>query len=256
MQVQYPIHCNAGKGIIEVVFKNYPTIWLFDKKTPGYPFRIWVGAYLIRGGCWENPADRSPLDTYSREMSEEFTAPKNADARLSANASWIVSCLVSTASPLWDYLLFVPESVHQFARRGPIAVAQSFFLSTLNGDELYDRFGINIRKDFKNKYKDLIKRLATIYTESDVGLLSETDLKQGTSVSFAFGDDQVFIRYLTDRKGFVPRMPVLEGIELEELPTSPLLPYVQRPFLDLIRINPLRRLEPDGAFYRFLCDEK
>lgn len=249
IKLEKPINSNSAKGIIEIKFAKGSSLWILDVKTPGYPIKKFVGSYVIKGGNWTEATDRSPLDTYTRELKEEFCPAIKEDKTEIDNVAWMVDALVRSATPLWDYLIYVPEKVHERLGKGPYVGVESYFSSELKGDELCGRLRIPIVEQ-DERISLLTHELGIRSTESKIAILSDKDIKKGVYRTFAFGDDQKFARFIKENKGFEPNLGLVEGIMIEELETKPITPYAERPFLKLLRINPTSGSVDDAAVYK------
>lgn len=245
---EHPISSNSAKGIIELRFKKNDSLYVLDLKTPGYPMINFVGSYMLRGGNWNTPEDKSPVDTYARELREEFI-PKSQDEEEIKFVKWVNDTLIRNAEPLWDYAYIITPEIHGNIKKGTMAGVESIFHSEMDGEELTDRLKIS-RRYGAEKVSMLTYHLMERSPESKVVILSDSDLRNGVNGNFGFGDEVLISRYAKERKGYKPILKFREGIIKEQISTTPRTPYADRSFLNLLKTNPLRDgASPDADVY-------
>jgi len=225
----YRINSFASKGPIVVAWRNGPPWIVVDLKTEGYPSRRFVGKYLLTGGNWRHPEDKTPLDLYRRELGDELGA--------------LVSGLSPVIEPFADYLEV--HSVEQHGNpnmrkvlpetRGTIYCIASVFSSTLEGEELQEVFGIPTTELNPESLRGRIKS-----TESGVAVLTVEGLLSGDINNFAAGDGIRLKDYLRERYGIKISVRTPHGKSIRLTQTTPLTPYAERDSLPYLRLNPLR----------------
>jgi hypothetical protein len=225
----YWINSFASKGPIVVTWRNGPPWIVTDLKTEGYPSRRFVGKYLLTGGNWRDPEDKTPLDLYRRELGCELGA--------------LVSVLSPVIEPFADY--FDVCSVEQHGNpnmrkvlpetKGTMYCIASVFSSTLEGEELQEILRIPTAELNRESLRGRIKS-----TERGVAVLTVEDLSSGHINNFAAGDGIKLRDYLRERYGIKIAVRTPHGKSIRLTQTTPLTPYAERDILPYLRLNPLK----------------
>ncbi|GEM_PF-4633356 len=246
-----PIRSFAAKGIIHLDFTSFPSLYLFDIKTPGYPLKKFVHAYLVKGGNWGKAEEQTPLDTYRKELQEEIVSieakylTEAAATREQQAMAWFHETLLANTKPYKDFIYLAKEAHHSQKGKGSLAGVTSWFVSSLSGTELCHRLGIHFDYNVES-ISSLSYHLNIRSKESQIGIISEDNFATGVHGIFPMSDDQILQRYFREALKFTPKINMLSDVDSEELSTTPLTPYAERPYLPFVALNPLREPHNKG----------
>ena len=131
------INAHSAKAVIEIRNKNEPWFW-FDLKTPGYFFANFVGKRILKGGNWNTPIWKAPMDTYIAEL---FTEVPQME---------LVKTISDNTHPFADYLEIVSQKCHGNNKKDTIITLSSVFYSIVDSEYLFDM--IEIPNEKINKF--------------------------------------------------------------------------------------------------------
>lgn len=206
-------------------------------------FKKFVGKHILTGGNWRNAEDKTPLDVYQRQVTEEL------------GRRWVTR-LLRSVTPFADYLEIILPEEHGYegmkeivsVTNGTVYAIVSVFASTLEGEELQEELKVPSRELNPDYLKRRIRS-----RESYVSVFTIDDLDIGGDINnFGAGAGKKLRDYLDEVYGIKLSVETPNGSSERLVQTIPLTPYADRDMLPYLRVNPLRvdTLDSQAPFRR------